>query len=313
MFPFAGISREPGVSGVRRAIVWYFTCLLLLAMAACTAFPDQELTSYREAYIEAQKAGDLLYDELSAAVVRAGQAAPGSNCVHKTRTRRAPTCFDPAVARADGTAADIPSIRARRTALETVELYNLAVLDVLEGKQGDALSTRIGELRDVASDLLVLGRVTVGPLPALIGGQSAALLGSLVKQLDKFTSEQRARASLAKNAPVVNDLIQLLIDDTPKMYNLYQKAQGKYAVEVELSGSGKAAAAEYAKIGAYHDQLTAYVKLLDQTKASFNQLVFALENGTASTAELRSNIRQAIEVRKAAEAFWKEVRKANRP
>lgn len=286
--------------------------ILLSAAAACTSIPDQELTSYREAYIEAQKAGDLLYDELSAAVLRAGLAPANSNCIRK---RNAPACFDPSVARANGTPADIPSIRARRTALASVENYNLAIIDLLEGKQGDALSARIEELRATAGDLLVLGQITTGPLPALIGGQSAALLGKLVKQLEKLASVEQAKASLTQNAPVVDEMIQLLIDDTPRMYNLYQKAQGKYAVEVELSGGtgNKAARVEYAKIGAYHDQLTAYVNLLDQTKSSFQQLVFTLENGTSSTADLRANIRSAIEIRKAADEFWTEVRKAKQP
>ena len=280
-----------------------------LLLTACVAIPQQELTSYREAYLEAQKAGELLYDELSAAVVRAGGGPSEANCV---RGRAAPACFDPNVARDDGAAADIPSIRARRLALESVEIYNLAIIDVLEGKSGDALSVRIGELRDVAGDLLSLASISTGPLPALITGQSAALLGALVSRLENLAARQQARASLIENAEVVTEMIRLLIADTPAMYNLYKTSQGKFAVELELSaGTGnKAALDAYAKIGAYHDQLTAYVKVLDQTGSSFARLVETLKSGAGSTADLRATIREAIEIRKAAETFWAEVRKA---
>jgi hypothetical protein len=157
-----------------------------------------------------------------------------------------------------------------------------------------------------------LASVSAGPLPALVTGQSAAMLGELVRRLDTLAARQQARAALIENAALVNEMIRLLIDDTPSMYSLYKTSQGKYAVELELSGgtSNKAAMDAYAKIGTYHDQLTAYVKLLDQTRSSFAQLIGALENGAGSTADLRAAIREAIEIRKASEAFWAEVRKA---
>lgn len=283
--------------------------LVALLMTACVAVPQLELTSYREAFLETQKAGELLYDELAAAVVRAGGGPQKSNCA---RGPTAPACFDPAVARDEGAVADIPDIRARRLALESVETYNLAVVDLLEGKRGDAIAARIGELRDVAGDLLGLASVSTGSLPGLVTGQSAALLGELVRRLDDLAARQQARASLIENAELVNEMIRLLIEDTPSMYSLYKTSQGKYAVELELSGgTGNRAAMEaYAAIGAYHDQLTAYVRLLDQTRSSFAQLIGALESGAGSTDDLRAAIREAIEIRKASEAFWAEVRKA---
>jgi hypothetical protein len=294
------------IGKIAQLLIFSFVALLI---TACVAVPQQELTSYREAFLETQKAGQLLYDDLAASVVRAGGGPQKSNCV---RGRAAPACFDPNVARDDGAVADIPDIRARRLALESVEIYNLAVVDLLEGKRGDALTARIGELRDVAGDLLGLASVGAGPLPALVTGQSAALLGELVRRIDTLAAGQQARASLIENAKLVNEMIRLLIADTPAMYTLYKTSQGKYAVELELSGGtgNKAAMEAYAKIGAYHDQLTAYVKLLDQTKSSFAQLIGALETGAGSTADLRAAIREAIEIRKASEAFWAEVRKA---
>lgn len=283
--------------------------LLLIFLSACVSIPQKELTDYREAYLETQKAGDLLYDELSAAVVRAGGGPAEADCA---RGETAPICFDPNVARDDGAPADIPAIRARRLALRSVELYNLAIVDLVEGKRGDALSERMSELRGVAGDLLTLASVSGGTLPALITGQSAALLGNLVSRLDTLAAQQAVRASLIENAEVVDRMIRLLTADTSAMYTLYKTSQGKYAVELELSGGtgNKAALDAYAKIGAYHDQLTAYVKLLDQTRSSFAHLVETLKTGTGTTAELRASIREAIEIRKASEAFWAEVRKA---
>lgn len=296
---------------VKTSIIPYLflTVAVLLLQTACVAIPQQELISYREAFLETQKAGDLLYDDLAAAVVRAGGGPQTSNCV---RGPTAPSCFDPNVARDNGASADIPDIRARRLALESVEIYNLAVVDLLDGKRGDVLAARLDELRDVAGDLLALASIGAGPLPALLTGSSVALLGELVKRLDTLAARQQARASLIENAKLVNEMISLLIADTPSMYSLYKTSQGKYAVELELSGStgNKAAMEVYARIGAYHDQLTAYVKLLDQTKSSFSQLIGALKSGAGSTADLRATIREAIEIKKASETFWAEVRKA---
>ncbi|NVK33189.1 MAG: hypothetical protein HWE23_01840 [Rhodobacteraceae bacterium] len=294
---------------LKRVALLACTGVLLAGISGCMGIPDQELTNYREAYIEAQKAGDLLYDDLAAAVVRAGGGPAASNCVRNNNT---PTCFDPSVALNGGAPADIPAIRARRLALSAIETYNLAVVDVLEGKRGDALATRIDNLKGLVGDLLLLGSVTTGPLPALVAGNSAQLLGALVKRLDRFASQQQVRASLVDNAETVETLITLLIRDTKPMYNLYRTSQGKYAVELELSGGSrnKAALAAYARIASYHDQLTAYVQLLAQTRSSFAQLIESLNNSQVSTSDLRATIREAIEIRKAAENFWAEVRKA---
>jgi len=288
-----------------RAVV-FVLCLLL---AACVAVPQQELTSYREAYLEAQKAGDLLYDELAAAVERSGKLPTKSNCV---RGNGIPGCFDPLVARDAGALYDLPANRPRRLALKAVETYNIAIVDLLEGKRGDALAGKISELRGLAQDILALTGTATGVLPGLVAGQSAALLGALVKQLDKAAAQQQARTALIENAALVGRIIDLLIADTPDMYSLYLTSQGSYARSL-LNADGsysKAAADAGAKIGAYHGQLTAYVKLLYQTKSSFAHLVDTLKNGTATIADTRATIREAIEIRKSAEAFWLEVRKA---
>ncbi len=309
MQAFFRFFRNADHSIVSRAAAGLTALGFVILTAACTSFPQQELTSYREAYLEAQKAGDLLYDELALALVRSGKVSKAVNCVRGTGT---PRCFDPNVARDDGVPADLPSIRARRLALNAVETYNLAIVDILEGKRGDALATRIENLRLISADLLELGRISGGALPALITGQSAALLGVLVKRLDKVVSEQDAKVSLIENAELVRETIQLLTDDTPRMYKLYRRAQGAYGRSLENSDGSvnKAAIAAYRKIGAYHDQLTAYVKLLDQTRSSFDQLIVDLETGTPTSADVRANIREAIEIRNAAENFWAEVRKA---
>lgn len=283
--------------------------VFLAALAGCVAIPQQELTTYREAYLEAQRAGELLYDELALAVVRAGGGPAKNNCA---RTERAPACFDPNVALDDGSAADLPDIRARRLALKSVETYNLAIIDLLEGGRGDAASKRIAELRDTASAFLKLASVSTGSLPALVSGQSSVVLAGFVKRLDNVAARSQARASLLENAPIVDEMISLLIDDTRAMYALYKTAQGKYAVELELSAgsANKTVLAAYAKIGSYHDQLAAYVKLLNQTRSSFAQLVTALESGRGTVGDVRAAITEAIEIKKAAEEFWSEVRKA---
>ena len=96
------------------------------------------------------------------------------------------------------------------------------------------------------------------------------------------------------------------------MYDVYLKAQGKYAVELELEAGSNTAASQaaFAKIGAYHDQLAAYVAVLLQTRESLDRLVESLGRGTPAAGDLRAVTREAIEIRNSAEEFWAAVRKS---
>jgi hypothetical protein len=294
------------------SVVWcrFFVALFLLGVAGCTGVPGEELATYREAFLEAKNAGDLLYNELGAAVGRAGGQPAKQDC--SQQGTRAPKCFDPDIAAADGGGSSIPAIRARLLALETVALYNLAVVDLLDGKSGDAWRGRIEQLSGVAKDLIALTSVSAGPLPALLAGPAAGMLAGLVKRLDDLRTRQLAAQSIEANAPVIRELIALLIDDTRRMYDLYLKAQGKHAIELELAaGSNNATVqAEYAKITAYHQQLTAYVKLLEQTRESLDRLLDVMNSGAATAGDLRAVIREAVEIRLAAEAFWAVANKS---
>lgn len=290
--------------------VWcrFLAALLFAALAGCLQVPGQELTTYREAFLEAKNAGVLLYDELGASVLRAGGGPENQNCARSGAA--APACFDPYAAENPGAGSSIPEIRARLLALETITLYNLAIVDLLEGKSEDALGQRIKDLQAVASDLLVVASISSGSLPGLINGPALGLLGGLVDKLDGMRVRALAAQSLRANIGTVREIIGLLIDDTPRMYTLYRRGQGKYAAEVEIAaGSNDAVAmAAWARIGAYHDQLTAYVKVLNQTRDSADRLVEAMERGAGSTDDLRAVIREAIEIRAAAGEFWDAVR-----
>ena len=293
-----------GPSGLRWARA--LAAIFVLWISGCVAVPEQELTNYREAYVAAQGAGEILYGEVAAVIARnAGASAEGCPTVNGIFR-----CFNPRTAISGGSADEDPSIAARRLALEVIATYNLAIVDLAEGKTSEALQSRIGELQGLVGDLLTLATVSSSGLAGLMSQPVLASFKALAGRLEAMRGTATARRSILAERDTVIELIDLLIADTPRMYALYSLGQNIIAIEIaaKFGRNSAEAVAERQKIAAFHASLTAYVKLLDKTKDSLNRLADAIASGGTSLSDLRAVVREATEMRNSADAFWVAVR-----
>jgi hypothetical protein len=286
--------------------------LLLLALIFATAAgsslasPDDELTIYREAFVEAKNAGDILYGELAAVIEKRTATpadAPANPCV-VSASGAPPRCFDPdQVVNKTGVVGD-PAIQARRLALRTVAEYNLAIADLAEGKSADEIQSRVSGLAALAGELAVLASATAGGLPALVAGPAVATIGNVASRLEQGAATANARRSLLQNAGMINQIIDLLIADTRPMYDVYLIGQSSIALR---EPTREATQKEQAKITRFHESLTAYVKLLRQAKASMAGLISAA-NTNRKLPDPRVVIGEAMGIKEASAAFWQAVR-----
>jgi hypothetical protein len=268
-------------------------------MSTATA---QDLTDYRDAFIEAKNAGDMLYDELAAVIEqRTGTAEAASPCALPA-SGAAPRCFDPNEVLGEISARRDPAIQARRMALRTVAEYNLAIADLVEGKSAEEMQSRVGALAGLIGDLAALASVTAGGLPALVVAPAAASVGQVATRLEQAAAVKNARQSLLQNAGIVDQIIDLLIADTRSMYDVYLIGQTSIALK---EPTREATQREQAKIAKFHQSLTAYVKLLWQTKTSLAALISALNSGRQGSDVV---VAQATAIKQVSANFWQSVR-----
>lgn len=286
---------------MRSALLFCFALLLCLGFSGCTTIPTQEMTTFREAFLQAKAAGTALYDELGAVIAKAG---PTEKRAASCNSDRPPTCFDPnSVLVGGGTARD-PAIQARIVALDTVVAYTLAVSDLIEGKSQAQISSRIDDLAGLATDLAALAGSPSAGLASL--GTSAAVgsFKQLASRLEKARAAAAVRQSLHAESPVIAEIIDLLIADTKLMYDVYFLYQGKVAIRSAAADRAR----ETAKITQFHESLTAYVLLLASTKRSLATLNQALDRPANDIASIRAVVTDAADIKTSADKFWKAVR-----
>jgi len=286
--------------------------LLLLAMTFATlagnglAMPDEELTVYREAFVDAKNAGDVLYAELASVIEKRTSTtgdAPANPCA-VSASGAPPRCFDPNLVVGNAGTVGDPAIQARRLALRTVAEYNLAIADLVEGKSAEEVQSRVGGLAALAGELAVLASATAGGLPALVAGPAVATIGNVASRLEQGAATANARRSLLQNSVIINQIVDLLIADTKPMYDVYLIGQSSIALR---EPTREATQREQAKITRFHESLTAYVKLLRQAKISMAGLVSAANTGR-KLPDPRAILGEATGIRDAAAAFWQAVR-----
>jgi hypothetical protein len=187
-------------------------------------------------------------------------------------------------------------------ALRTVAEYNLAIADLVEGKSAEEMQSRVGALAGLIGDLAALASVTAGGLPALVVAPAAASVGQVATRLEQAAAVKNARQSLVQNAGIVDQIIDLLISDTRSMYDVYLIGQTSIALK---EPTREATQREQAKIAKFHQSLTAYVKLLWQTKTSLAALISALNSGRQGSDVV---VAQATAIKQVSANFWQSVR-----
>lgn len=276
----------------------------LVLVGGCVAVPTQDLNNYREAFLEARNAGTVLYDDLSAVIVRqTGNTREDKSCTSVNGAP--PLCFDPKTVLRGSEAPRDPAIQARIVALKTVATYNLALADLAEGKSETEIAGRIEELTGLVGDVVSLAPIPFGKLAAFASGPVVETFKQFVTRLERAQASAAIRQSILTESGTVDQIIDLLIADTGKMYDVYYIFQGDIAVHQPAAADRKR---EADRISKFHESLTAYVQLLKQSKQSLASLRKAAQEQTGSITNVRAVIVEATEIRRAAENFWNAVR-----
>ncbi|ACS61308.1 hypothetical protein Rleg_6568 (plasmid) [Rhizobium leguminosarum bv. trifolii WSM1325] len=275
--------------------------LSLIALAACaTRIQPEDLKSLNTSFAEAQKAGDLLYDET--AKVIASRAKQGKDSCG-TDAAGVPTCFNPQAI--GGGRNEDPSVAVRRLALQLLTEYSLALVELSEGKSADELKSSINDIAAAASGIVAIAGVTTGVLPAVFGGPIVSSLSDLAGDLERARSAEAIRRSLLQQRETIAQLIDALIADTPQMYKIYYLSQ-QLAV---LKASGAEITAMRQNTTAYHDSLAAYVALLRQAKVTHTRLATVARTPSNTPADFRMMVEEAANIQAKADTFWDAVRK----
>ena len=293
----AGIVFRAATRFPRLNAIW--VALWAVAVAGCLAIPQQELTAYRDAFAETQRAGDLLYDEVSL-VVTANTPASEQGCV--LDAAGIPVCFDPDAVTGEVWRNEHASVRARRIALALVTEYTQALVDLAEGKSADALVSRADNLRGLATDVLAFGGIAGFSLPAFLGSQPLfAAFTALAERLESLRAGVTIRQSLIAERETIREVVSLLIADTRTMYKIYLASQ--------RDKFGRTGNADHlAAILTYEQALTDYVLILKQAESVHRQLAESSTIRLRSVADLRVAIKEASEIKRVAEDFWVTVR-----
>ncbi|MEP3048330.1 MAG: hypothetical protein ABJL55_23450 [Roseibium sp.] len=284
--------------------------------------PLETLKTYSDAFSQANDAGNLLLDEISPIVSSATPARGKVTC--GTSRLGYPLCFDLIAVRGkDGIRQnEDPSIVARRDALAAVTLYNKMLVDLAEGKQTKDFINQVDELVILANSVATLGIVPSGGLTALVP-PTASFAKDLAARFGRARANATVRQSILQSKDDIQELLKALADDTPKIYEVFRKAREadlfKIGVERKrASSAGRTAAVGEAdkrlramskSIGQFHESLTAYVKLLDQTARALEALVVAAETSPGTVASAALVLSEAEQIRERSEEFWNAIRK----
>ncbi|MET1411884.1 hypothetical protein ABVF61_06435 [Roseibium sp. HPY-6] len=318
----AGFAGARGAFSSERAALAAVLLPLFSFIASCSGIPVETLTTYADAFTQARDAGDLLIDEISPIV--SGRTPTASTAKCGTSRLGYPQCFDPSTARG-GTEARLnedPAIVARRDALSAVAIYNGMLVDIAEGKNTAAFNNRVDELATLANSVAAIGIVPGGGLSALIP-QGATYASDIAQRFGQARAGAAVRQSILQSKGDIQELLQALGDDTSQIYTIFLRAREIDLVNIraerriaELSGNTQAVGLANRKFSAtsrsiaeFHESLTAYVELLEQTSTALDVLVAAAETPQVTTANLTRVAVEAEEVRRRSEAFWVAIRK----
>ena len=243
-------SREPTGEGqivVKSGVGTSIAAVALLVLAGCSTVPVEQVQGYTQAFDQASAAGNRLYDQVGpviareqakadadAAVVAAGQAggdpsaampaagpmqAISSDAICPEPTNPPPpyhACFVPSDFAPGGLPGEPASLVARRRALATITTYNAIALRLASGETANALGAEVQRLGSNASSLAALTGAGVGVVPLI--GVSSELAAKLASWAESLRADQELRAALANGKPLIEQLVQALIADTPRMY-----------------------------------------------------------------------------------------------
>lgn len=191
-----------------------FCALLLAVISACAVVPQQELTTYVDAYNQVRSASEQVLTDLIASheKIKAYQA---EKATRQTRPVANRVEYVPPTKRESGSGPDAISVRL--AALALISQYNDILVMIAEGKRVEALQAKVQGAADTATRLLSLAGTTIPGAGTLTG-----LLQNIASVAQKYADRQIFAEAIQKGAPLVKQIVQFLIDETPLIVQVHE-------------------------------------------------------------------------------------------
>lgn len=279
----------------------FLKILTVVVLASCSPLPQKQIDTFVETTAEAGEAGRQVYIALDQSVASA-QSTPAGASRCQLRNGNA-SCFDPDLYLPAPARAISPDIEVRLLALDAINAYSAALLAIASGATQSQVNARIDQLALVTGKAAtLLGGSVATTAASILGPPTVTAFKELATTIESVRGTAAARSTIVAEQDTVDALIDALIEDTSKAFDLYSTAQGKIASRVG-SPLKPEFVEEQAKIGTYHLALQKYVALLAQTKISQAALVAAIVAPTGAFNSFDVALDQAIALRRSSEDF----------
>lgn len=269
-------------------------CLLI---PACAVVPQERFAAFVESVGATGEAGRRIYTELDIAVATAQgrTAAPGLRCPGER-----PTCFEPDDHLPRPARATTPEIEARILAIDLVSAYTDALFAMTSGATQAALGEKIDRYATAVNGTgRLLGGDRLAIATDVLGSVAIGAIRNLATTIEGLRAGQAASDALIAGAPLIDQIIAALIEDTPAAFDLYSGSQG--VIAARASGADRVAAIE--NIRAYHASLAAFVVLLAGMEDNHDALIAAIEADIPALDRYEVALDQALGLRAALEEF----------
>jgi len=212
----------------------WFPALLLAFMAGCAQIPTAELTQYRSATAEVQRAAEGILVDF--ALIKEAAEAEQKRVEAEKAPAKGPAIFSTALEYS--TAPQPDAIAVRRTALRTIDNFNNVLVTLAEGKSVEAVQAAAGGAIESANNFIVAAGASAIPgLGAVIG-----VVKTLIGELERARLREEFDRAVRGGAPVIIRMLDLLIEERREHIDLRAAAanlqQVKLVTEVNLQVQG---------------------------------------------------------------------------
>ena len=274
--------KNPGIVGL-----WLITTLL--TACATPNLPVPEVRQVSAAYEAAAAAGAPLLDELAIAERRADVKTAKLDAF-RAQGMVVFLSFDPKLASSFASVGEPRRTAEQRRGLKVVGAYIDVLATLAEGRNVEEAKARIQTL---AGNLGALAALAAGG-PSLVAAPALAALGPVLDRAARAENAEELRRIALEGEQPIDELIGALIASAEDIYNVLIDESRRAATDTFSKNNDAAQKGEMLKISAYHVEVSNYVVLLEQLRATFRSLVAAvrapshvtLASLTASTNDL---------------------------
>lgn len=184
-------------------------------LSSCAQIPTKQLTSYTQAFAQAQSASEQVLLDFDQALKEARALQRALNPAAAAPTPPSPYPRTWVDASKDAGAGVPDDIEARRRAFKVVADYNAVLVQLAEGKSVEEVKASASGLLTSADKLLTV--VSGAGIPAL--SSVTGIVSTLIGLFEKARLREEFVQAVQKGAPIVQQILDALIADIGSHYD----------------------------------------------------------------------------------------------